>query len=68
MCADTLNVQKKAFAEILDTAEDLVDEVEEVFQDQVARKRRFDIERGDVEGKTEEELDEYLKSRGVNIE
>jgi len=42
--------------------EDLVED-----QDQIARDRLKEIKTGCVEGKSESELDEYLKKRGVKV-
>ena len=65
----TIEVQKSDFNKILHTAEQLVDEVEYVLlQDEVVKKRIKDIKTGKIKGKSEKELDDYLKKRGVKID
>lgn len=65
----TLKVKKSDFKKILTTAETLLEEVEQALSvDEVVKKRINDIESEKVEGKTEQELDEYLKKRGVQID
>jgi len=38
-----------------------------ITEDKLIKKRINDIESGKIKGKTEKELNDYLKSRGVNI-
>ena len=65
---DTIQVKKSDFNRILDTAEILIDEVEQALsQEEIVKKRIDDISAGKVKGKTETELDEYLKKRGVKV-
>lgn len=65
----TVEVQKEDFSRILHTAEELVNEVESALsQDETAKRRMNDIKSGKVKGKTESELDSYLKSRGVKVD
>ena len=64
---ETVHVRKSDFNKILNAAEVLIDEVEHVLShDEVVKKRMDDITKKKVKGKTEKELDNYLKSRGVN--
>ena len=66
---ETVEVKKSDLSKILNTAEILVDEVEQALsQDEIANKRIKDIMAGKISGRTEKELDEYLKKRGVKIE
>ena len=66
---ETVQIKKSDFSKILSTAEILIDEVEQAFsQDEVVIKRIKDIKTGNVKGKTEQELNDYLKKRGVKIE
>mgnify|MGYP001603799261 FL=1 len=66
---ETVQIKKSDFSKILSTAEILIDEVEQAFsQDEVVMKRIKDIKTGNVKGKTEQELNDYLKKRGVKIE
>lgn len=65
----TIRIRKSDFKKILGTAETLLDEIEEALStEQIIEKRIEDIESGRTEGKTEQELDEYLKKRGVKID
>ena len=64
-----VEVQKTDFNEILNTAELLVEKVEKAFsQDEIAKQRMEDIKIGKVQIKKEQELDAYLKKRGVKLE
>ena len=66
---ETVQVGKDDFNKILNTAEVLIDEVEQALsQDEIVIRRIEDIKTGRVKGKTEKELDYYLKKRGVKIE
>ena len=66
---ETVEVKKSDLSKILNTAEILVDEVEQALsQDEIANKRIKDIMTGKISGRTEKELDKYLKKRGVKIE
>jgi len=65
----TLQVKKSDLSRILETAEVLVDEVEQILsQDEIAKRRIEDIKTGKIKGKTENDLDDYLKKRGVKID
>ena len=64
---ETVTVPKEVFSKILEDVEVLIDDVE-LALDQKVRKRISDIETGVVKGKTEEDLHNYLKKRGVKIE
>lgn len=64
---ETLQIKKTDFGKILDTADQLIDEVENVLsQEKIVSKRIQDIKTGKVKGKTEDELENYLKGRGLN--
>ncbi|MBI3051835.1 hypothetical protein HYY74_05255 [Candidatus Woesearchaeota archaeon] len=65
---ETLQIKKSDFSKILETAELLISEVEQALsQDDIVKARMGDIKAGRVNGKSEQELDEYLKRRGVKI-
>lgn len=64
---ETVSIPKEAFTKILSDVETLIDDVE-LALDAKAQKRIIDIETGEVKGKTEQELDDYLKKRGVKVE
>ena len=63
----TIAVPKEVFSKILSDVETLIDDVE-LALDAKVRQRISDIELGKVKGRTEEELNIYLKKRGVKIE
>ena len=66
---ETIQIKKSDFNKILNTAEILINEVEEALsQEDIIKKRMEEIKTGKIKGGTEEELDEYLKKRGVKIE
>lgn len=68
MEAETITIKKQDFDKILNTAEILIDEVEDALsQDELVRKRIDDIKTGRIAGKTEEDYYEYLKKRGIKI-
>lgn len=65
---EVLQVKKSDFNKILSTAELLVNEVEQAFsQDEIVKSRIEDIKLNKIKGRTEQELNEYLKKRGVKI-
>ena len=64
---ETVTVPKDVFKKIVSDVETLIDDVELAFDSKV-RERIADIEAGRIKGKTEEELDNYLRKRGVKVE
>lgn len=62
---ETIKVERMDFYKILNTAEILIDEVVQVFQDEIVKNRMGDIILGKTEGKTEKDYNEYLRKRGV---
>ncbi len=63
---DIVHVNKLDFVRILDTAETLINEVEQALsQDEVAKRRITDITSGRIRGKTEKDYYAYLKKRGI---
>ena len=66
---ETIQVKKSDFGKILETAEVLIDEVENALsQEEIVKRRIDDVRHGRVRGRTESELDEYLKKRGIKID
>lgn len=63
---ETVTLPKEIFTKILSDVEVLIDDVE-LALDAKVRNRISDIKNAKVVGKTEKELDDYLKQRGVNI-
>ena len=64
---ESITVPKKIFTKILEDVEILIDDVELALNDKVL-SRIEDIRTKKIIGKTEEELDNYLRKRGVKIE
>ena len=65
---ETLQIKKTDFNKILETAEILINEVEQALsQDDIVKARIEDIRMGRIKGKSEQELNDYLKKRGVKI-
>lgn len=63
---ETISVSKEVLSKILTDFETLIDDVELALDEKV-RQRIADIESGRVKGKTEQELDDYLRKRGVAV-
>jgi len=63
---ETITIPKKDFDKILKDMEVLLNHVEGSL-DKKAKKRLNEIKSGKEKGKTEEELDNYLKTRGVKF-
>lgn len=66
----TITVSKNEFKKLISDVEIVINDVESILsnEDKLIKKRIKDIESGKVKGKTEEELDNYLKKRGVKID
>ena len=59
-------MEKNDFSRILNTAEILIDDVEQVLsQDEIVKSRIKDVKIGRIAGKTEKDYNEYLKKRGL---
>lgn len=67
---ETLSISKEKFSKILEDFEVLINDVESALSEEnlTVRKRMNDINMNPSIGKTEQELDTYLKKRGVKIE
>jgi len=66
---DTMTISGDQFRKVLVDVETLVEDVTSlVNQDVIVRKRIAEIKANPSIGKSEEELDEYLKKRGIEIE
>ncbi len=67
---ETLNIPKEKFSKILEDFEVLIDDVESALSEEnsIVRKRINDIKKDPSIGKSEKELDLYLKKRGVKID
>ena len=64
-----VEVKKKDFEEIIDTANELVEKVESALsEEEIAVKERLkDVKKG-IKGKTGKDVDSYLEGRGVKID
>jgi len=67
---ETINVYKDKLGHVFEDVEKLISDFEELVpdQDKVVKERLKNIKEREVEGKTEKELDDYLKKGGVKIE
>ena len=66
---DTINISEDRFKKVLADVEVLVEDVTALInQDDIVRQRIADIKANPSIGKTEKELDGYLKNRGVKID
>ncbi len=66
---ETVAISKDKLGLVISDVERLVSHFEDLVEDQdkIARQRLSDIKTGRVKGKSEKELDDYLRKRGVNI-
>ncbi len=65
----TITVSEEKFNKVLADVELLIEDVASLFdQDEIARKRIAEIEVDPSIGRSEKELDEYLRKRGLKIE
>ena len=61
-------ISEEKFNKVLEDVENLIEDVADLFdQDEIAKKRIKDIQNNPSIGKSEKNLDEYLKNRGVKI-
>ena len=66
---DTITLSEDRFRKVLADVEVLVEDVTSlVNQDDVVKKRIAEIKANPSIGRSEEELDEYLKRRGIKID
>lgn len=64
-----ISISEEKFNKVLADVEALIEDVSDLFdQDEIAKKRIMDIEENPSIGKSEQELDDYLKQRGVKID
>ena len=64
-----INVSEEKFNKVLADVETLIEDVSDLFdQDEIAKKRISDIEKNPSIGKSEKELDDYLRQRGVKVD
>ena len=64
-----ITVSEEKFNKVLSDVETLIEDVSSLFdQDEIARKRIAEIKANSSIGKSEKELDAYLKKRGVKVD
>ncbi|MBI4139363.1 hypothetical protein HY483_00185 [Candidatus Woesearchaeota archaeon] len=62
-------VSEEKFRKVLSDVETLITDVSSLFdQDSIVKKRILDIQSNPQIGRSEKDLDEYLKKRGVAVE
>ena len=65
----SITISEEKFNKVLSDVETLIEDVSSLFdQDEIARKRLAEIKANPPIGKSEKELDDYLKKRGVNVD
>ena len=65
---ETVTIPKEKFNKVISDVEVLIEDVVSIFsQDNIAEKRLKEIKETPSIGKSESELDNYLKKRGVKI-
>jgi hypothetical protein len=66
---ETITLSKSRFSKVLSDFEVLLEDVTELInRDDVVRQRIADIKADPSIGKTEEELDAYLRKRGIKVD
>jgi hypothetical protein len=64
-----INIPEEKLNKVLADVEMLIEDVADIVdQDEIVKKRLEDIKEYPSTGKSEKELDEYLKKRGVKID
>ena len=63
-----ITISEEKFNKVLADVEALIEDVTALFdQDEIAKKRMGEIKANPSIGKSEKELDEYLRKRGVKV-
>ena len=67
---ETIVISKGKIGDILSDVERLVSHVESLVEDQdtIVKQRISDIDSNQIKGKSEEDLDKYLRERGVKVD
>lgn len=67
---ETMCIPKEKLGEVIIDVEKLISDFEDLIEDQdkVVKQRLSDVKEGKVEGRSEEELDDYLEKRGVKVD
>ena len=65
----TVTISEEKFNKVIADVENLIEDVADLFdQDEIAKRRLTEIKANPSIGKSEKELDDYLKKRGVKVE
>lgn len=64
---EALTIPKEKFGKILNDIDILIKDIEDVSQNQLIHQRIAEIDADPSIGKSEQELDEYLRKRGVRM-
>ena len=63
---ETINIEKTDFNKVLTTVEILISDVEQMLhQDEIVSERVEDIKTEQINGKTEDDYNEYLRKSGI---
>ncbi len=68
---ETVHVPAHKLIQVISDVERLVSDFEALVgekQDSIVKQRLSDVKKGKIKAKTEKELDNYLKKRGVKID
>ena len=65
---EALTIPRAKFGKILNDIDILISDIEDVSQDDIAHQRLAQIKADPSLGRSEQELDEYLKKRGVRMD
>ncbi|MCH8004247.1 MAG: hypothetical protein IH934_06495 [Nanoarchaeota archaeon] len=64
----TITISEEKFNKVISDVENLIEDVADLLdQDEIAKKRIAEIKANPAIGKSEKELDNYLKKRGVKV-
>ena len=65
----TITISEEKLNKVLADVETLIEDVSSIFdQDEITKKRIAEIKSNPSMGKSEKELDNYLKKRGVKVD
>ncbi len=65
----TITLSEEKFNKVIADVESLIEDVAELFdQDETAKKRLVELKANPSIGKSEKELDDYLRKRGVKVD
>ena len=66
---ETISISKDAFSKVLIDVETLIEDVASIFdQDMIVKTRLKEIKENPLIGKSEKDLEAYLKKRGIKVD